>query len=276
MNELVLATYIKILQGGFARFNSQESAARLILEAITNQKDANCNCDLSSKKVSNIVNRKDPVPEEIVIASADPKVIEGVYRYFTDVIINELNPNIACDIYEKLFSLIKDDGDISTVKMRALLSQYDNKKYDHFLAETFLYVLGRNNKQNNKSMMRQPKGLLYKSSVLTNAEESDQIYNSFVCFTKADEIFVNGKYIIEGIFSFDSYYDDDGTRIIRAKTTIDGLVVCGDTSLDNWVSRSYVNNATKAKTVPCEAWLEVLEKNEDEIVVHYFAIGDGI
>ena len=50
MNELVLATYIKILQGGFTRENSQESAARLILEAITNQEEANCTCDLSSKK----------------------------------------------------------------------------------------------------------------------------------------------------------------------------------------------------------------------------------
>lgn len=51
MNELVLATYIKVLQGGFARENSQESAARLILEAITNQEEANCTCDLSSKKL---------------------------------------------------------------------------------------------------------------------------------------------------------------------------------------------------------------------------------
>lgn len=101
MNELVLATYIKILQGGFTRENSQESAARLILEAITNQEEANCTCDLSSKKVSNIVNRKDPVPEEIVIASTDPKVTEWVYKYFADVIVKELNPNIACDIYMK-------------------------------------------------------------------------------------------------------------------------------------------------------------------------------
>lgn len=179
-------------------------------------------------------------------------------------------------IYEKLSSLIKVDGDISDAKKRGLLSRYDEKKYDQFLAETFLYVLGRNNKQNNKLMMRQPKRLLYKSSVLTNAEESEQFYKSFVCLTKADEICVSGKYIIEGLFSFDSYYEDDGTRIIRAKTTVDGLEVCGDTSLDNWVSRSYVNNATKAKNAPCEAWLEILEKNENEIVVHYFAIGDGI
>ena len=47
MNELVLATYIKVLQGGFARENSQESAARLILGDINNQEESNFNCDLS-------------------------------------------------------------------------------------------------------------------------------------------------------------------------------------------------------------------------------------
>ena len=150
MNELVLATYIKVLQGGFARENSQESAARLILEAIINQEDANCTCDLSSKKVSNIVNRKDPVPEDIVIASTDQKIINGVYEYFKKVILKALNPNLACDVYEKLLDLIKDDSTISTVKKNDLADLYNTKEYDLYLAKIFLYVLGKNNKKNSK------------------------------------------------------------------------------------------------------------------------------
>ena len=276
MNELVLATYIKVLQGGFARENSQESAARLILEAITNQEEANCTCDLSSKKVSNIINRKDTVPEDIVIASADQKIINGVYKYFTEVILKALNPNLACDVYEKLFDLIKDDSTISTVKKNDLVTLYYTKEYDHYLAEIFLYVLGKNNKKNSKSIIQRPKRLLYKSSILSDDGAIEQIYKTFNRITKIDDICVSGKYVLEGPFSFDSFYDNDGARSIRVKTIFGGLVICGDTSLDNWISRSYVNNVTKVKSVTCIAWLEVLEKSEDEMIVHYFTIGDGL
>ncbi len=276
MNELVLATYIKVLQDGFARENSQESAARLILGAITNQEEANCTCDLSSKKVSNIVNRKDPVPEDIVIASADQKIINGVYKYFTGVIRKELNPNLEYDVYDKLVNLIKNDNAIQTLKKNALEIHYNKKEYDLFLAETFLYVLGKNNRKNNKSIIQQPKGLLYKSSILSDGGAIEQIYKTFSRITRIEDICVNGKYVLEGPFSFDSFYDNDGARIIRVKTEVGGLVVCGDTSLDNWLSRSYVNNVTKVESVTCIAWLKVLEKNKDKMIVHYFAIGDGL
>lgn len=141
------------------------------------------------------------------------------------------------------------------MKKNDLVTLYKTKEYDHYLAEIFLYVLGRNNKKNSKSIIQRPKRLLYKSSILSDDGAIEQIYKTFNRITKIDDISVNGKYVLEGPFSFDSFYDNDGARSIRVKTIFGGLVICGDTSLDNWISRSYVNNVTKVKSVTCIAWL---------------------
>lgn len=134
------------------------------------------------------------------------------------------------------------------MKKNDLVTLYKTKEYDHYLAEIFLYVLGRNNKKNSKSIIQRPKRLLYKSSILSDDGAIEQIYKTFNRITKIDDICVSGKYVLEGPFSFDSFYDNDGARSIRVKTIFCGLVICGDTSLDNWISRSYVNNVTKVKT----------------------------
>ena len=65
-------------------------------------------------------------------------------------------------------------------------------------------------------------------------------------------------------FMFTSRYNDDGRCVVDIKTTIDVVNIWGETSSENWVSRSYLNNATKANSVFCTAIFEVLDVKENE------------
>lgn len=50
MNELVIATYIQIMQDVFVEYSSQEAAGTLLLNSIVLQDDANVDTDFDSKK----------------------------------------------------------------------------------------------------------------------------------------------------------------------------------------------------------------------------------
>lgn len=94
LNELILSTFIQIMQSGFVRNDKQEAAGRFLLESVSLQEDANCTTDLNSKKISRLVSRKDPVPDDIKQASLDSKVADKVYEYFKKEVLADLNPNL--------------------------------------------------------------------------------------------------------------------------------------------------------------------------------------
>ncbi|MEE0960002.1 MAG: hypothetical protein UH654_08240, partial [Lachnospiraceae bacterium] len=146
MEELVLASYIKIMQEGFVENNRQESTTRLLLESVINQKNACCVTDLDSKKISNLANRKISVPEDISTASAKKEVIDKVRDYFSTVIMEEINPNTKYDTFEKVRKLVISDELIAELKKEELFEMYDTKQFALFLADVFLYTLGRENR----------------------------------------------------------------------------------------------------------------------------------
>lgn len=213
MGELVLASYIKIMQESFTKCNKQESAARMILDSILSQEAVSCSTDLSSKKISNIVNRKDPVPEDMVVASADGDVVTLVHSYFSERVMKEINPHRKLDALDKMAQLVQQDGIISTMKKEELLSLFDAKEYDVFLADVFLYVIGRNNKTSKELDNRNQKRLLYKSSLTSDKTVELFFYDSNIKMLSATEdIKSNEIYRLDGYFSFDSQYDEDGNR----------------------------------------------------------------
>lgn len=277
MDELVLSSYIRILQEGFSENNGQEAAAKLLLGAITQQAAANCSTDLSSKKISNIVKRKDPVPDDIKIASSKFDVIEDVYLYFSNEVMKELNPHLQYDVFEKVIRLVEKDDVISELKKNELKDLYDRKLYDKFLAAVFLYVLGRDNKCKLISTKKCKKRILYRSSVLTEDDGINLINDLCIkTFSKDECIESNEIYCLKGYFKFDSSFDDNGRRLIEAHTYKDDLSVSGDTSSENWISRSYMNNVTKTNRVLCTAWVKVLEIAGSKCRVQYLVIGDEV
>lgn len=147
LNELILSTFIQIMQSGFVRNDKQEAAGRFLLESVSLQEDANCTTDLNSKKISRLVSRKDPVPDDIKQASLDSKVADKVYEYFKKEVLADLNPNLKYDIFEKLCKVIEQDVQVARKKKEEFKGLFDNAEYDKFLADIFLYTLSRDNKK---------------------------------------------------------------------------------------------------------------------------------
>lgn len=160
MNELVISTYIQIMQDGLVEHNKQESAGRFILESITMQNDSCVMTNLDAKKISRLVSRKDPVPDDIKQASLNSKVVAGVRRYFEDNVVPDLNPYTQEDTLEKIMNVITQDSQIAKRLKAQFKDTYEEDNIVQFLVDTFLYSLQRNNKKTNDTVEYQDAPLL--------------------------------------------------------------------------------------------------------------------
>lgn len=148
MKELNISTFIQTMQAGFMTNKSQESAALLLLNSINQQEYVEEKfgiADLSSKKISNLVNRKSPVPETIVKASLDGIVINAVKQHFDDNVLNDINPHLEDDLIANIVNLIQTDTTISDKKKKTLLEFNTTDNLSEFLAEVFLYAINKPN-----------------------------------------------------------------------------------------------------------------------------------
>ena len=119
MNELVLSSYIQIMQDGLVEHGTQESAGRFILDSIASQEKAEIRTNFDAKKISRLVSRKDPVPDDIKEASLNSKVASNVEEYYRNEVVEDLNPYTKDDILQKLMTLITHDVSISKSKKDA-------------------------------------------------------------------------------------------------------------------------------------------------------------
>lgn len=147
MNELIISTYIQIIQPCLMSNNRQESAGRFLLESITNHEDSYCSTDLNSKKISRLVNRKDSVPDDIKQAACKDSVINRMYEYFGNKVMKDINPVLLSDLVDRICKLINTDLQIGDLKKEELINLYNNCDWSRFLADTFLYCLFRENKK---------------------------------------------------------------------------------------------------------------------------------
>lgn len=147
MNELILATYIQILQEGLVENDKQEAAGRLLLDSVASQLEAYVSTDLNAKKISRLVHRQDPVPDDIKKAVQKKKSVrDGVHKYFAENVVPDLNTITIFDTLEKLKKVIEQDSVIAERQKSIFFDLYNKDDRCAFLAETFIYSLQRNNK----------------------------------------------------------------------------------------------------------------------------------
>lgn len=146
MNELVISTYIQILQEVMIEHDKQEAAGSFLLESISTQESANVMTDLSSKKISRLVHRQDPVPDDIKRAALKKAVQNGVNKYFKEKVLPDLNPFTVYDALAKLHRVIEQDTEIADRQKNAFYDLYKADDQCGFLVQTFLYSLQRKNK----------------------------------------------------------------------------------------------------------------------------------
>lgn len=164
MNELNMSSYIQIMQQGLMTHDKQEAAGVFLLSAINDQEyvaEKGYRTDnLSSKKISRLVSRADPVPDGIKQASVLPEVIDATIQYFRDKVMPDLNPHLKDDTIDNLLKLINVDSTISDSKKRSLIAFHTSGDDARFLAEVFLYVVNRPNKRVDDTVEYQDAPLL--------------------------------------------------------------------------------------------------------------------
>lgn len=146
MNEMTLSSLIQIMQDGFIQHDKQESAGRFLLESVTIQEDSLCTTDLNSKKISRLVSRKDPVPDDIKQAALRNDIAVKVEEYFRRKVMSDINPYTKDDVLQKLMNIIIQDAEIAQRKKNEFQRLYDAEDDAYFLYSVFMYVLQRNNK----------------------------------------------------------------------------------------------------------------------------------
>ena len=146
MNEMTLSSLIQIMQDGFIQHDKQESAGRFLLESVTIQEDSLCTTDLNSKKISRLVSRKDPVPDDIKKAALRNDIAVKVEEYFRQKVMSDINPYTKDDALQKLMNIIIHDAEIAQRKKNEFQRLYDAEDDAYLLYSVFMYVLQRNNK----------------------------------------------------------------------------------------------------------------------------------
>ena len=146
MNEMTLSSLIQIMQDGFIQHDKQESAGRFLLESVTIQEDSLCTTDLNSKKISRLVSRKDPVPDDIKQAALRNDIAVKVEEYFKQKVMSDINPYTKDDVLQKLMNIIIQDAEIAQRKKNEFQRLYDAEDDAYYLYSVFMYVLQRNNK----------------------------------------------------------------------------------------------------------------------------------
>ena len=164
MNELNVSSYIQIMQSGLMTHDKQESAGVFLLSSINDQ-DYVANhgygtSNLSSKKISRLVSRNDPVPDGLRQASMQQAVIDDTVTYFKKKVLPDLNPHLKDDTIDKIIKLIDIDTTISDSKKKSLMAFHAAGDEACFLAEVFLYALNRPNKNQNNIVEYQDAPLL--------------------------------------------------------------------------------------------------------------------
>ena len=163
MTELNISTFIQTMQAVFMTNKGQEAAALLLLNSINQQEYVGEKfgvTDLSSKKISNIVNRKSPVPDSIVKASLDGNVIKAVKEYFYDDVLGDINPQLEDDLIANIVNLIQSDITVSDKKKETLLGFNVDGNLSDFLAEVFLYAINKPNVKQDTAVQYEDAPLL--------------------------------------------------------------------------------------------------------------------
>lgn len=199
MNELNISSYIQIMQSGLMEHDKQESAGVFLLSSINDQEYVADHgywvSNLSSKKISRLVSRDDPVPDGLRQASMQQVVIDATVTYFKDKVMKDLNPHLKDDTIDKIVRLINVDTSIPGSKKKSLMAFHETGDEASFFAQVFLYALNKPNKKQNNTVEYQDAPLLAEANYecpLCHKKLVDTIKGQAVKKYRITQIFPDG------------------------------------------------------------------------------------
>lgn len=96
--------------------------------------------DLNSKKISRLVSRKDPVPDDIKQASLRNDIAVKVEEYFRQKVMSDINPYTKDDVLQKLMNIIIQDAEIAQRKKNEFQRLYNAETRDRIIASQLSYI----------------------------------------------------------------------------------------------------------------------------------------
>lgn len=231
--------------------------------------------DLSSKKISNIMNEKEDIHEVIRQAVNESSVIKAIQNNFEKKIVPILREPLLDDLLHQYSQLIKNDNDISPVKKTELLNALQNKTLEKSLAELFIYVVNIPFKKHD--VFRK----VHYCSTAVNANEYDNVlsaikqqYGAYVDLDKGNfnkELITGKLYKLTVKCSFESSIV---RRVYMTNVEFEyaGIKYKSATSCNNWLSQSKMDNILNAGTSTLTLIFDVL--NKENGTIHIYLIGE--
>lgn len=273
MNELNISSYIQIMQTGLKTHDKQESAGVFLLDAINKQdyvaEQGYWTSNLSSKKISRLVSRNDPVPDGLRQASMIQNVIDDTVVYFRKEVMPDLNPHLKDDTIDKFVNLIGVDTAIPDSKKESLMAFHEAGDDARFLAEVFLYALNRPNKKPRNTVEYQDAPLLAEANY-----ECPLCHRKLVDTVKGQAV---RKYKITQIFP-DSLDDDTRTKFSKIYPapkrldTPDNLIALDEECSDNYLMNPSVEEYKKLHEIK----IQIAKNYEAKMAVNSVQLEDDI
>lgn len=206
--------------------DTQENVTRTLFDAVCLSMDNPI--DLNPKFITNLIQRKVEVQNEIKKASANPKIIAEAEEYFNDVVLSKININLVDDACHKLTLLYSNDASVPANKKDYLNSLLASNNIGQFLCQCFLYALNRNNKLNEQDLNTDDVPLL-----------SEVNYQCPKCHAPLIKKIKNQnvkKYTITNVFPNDLSQDDHAlfianrTPVAHLNSSDNMIALCSDCS----------------------------------------------
>ena len=151
MDKLCFATFACTLRETMLKKASDEKITDLLLRPVIDGGDVRSalgdSYAVSAKIANKLLRREAELYSGIREASGNADVIEGMAEYFDRSVLELVNENRRLDLLEQMRRLIENDVTISAGKKAELLANADDYHLAGFLADVFLYALGKQNKE---------------------------------------------------------------------------------------------------------------------------------
>lgn len=272
MPNLSISSYIQILMPVLNQEKNQKKAFRLLFNPIYRMID---DVDLSSKKISNIMNEKEDIHEAIRQAVNKVSLIEEIKDNFENKVVPILRKPLLSDLLNQYSQLIKNDNDISPVKKAELLNALQNKTLEESLAELFVYVVNIPFKKHD--VFRK----IHYCSNAVDANENDDVLSAvkqqYGAYADLDKGNSNKELIIGKLYKLTVKCSLESAIVRRIYMTnvefeYAGIKYKAVTSCNNWLSQNKMNNILNAGTSTLTLIFDVL--NKDNGTAHIYLIGE--
>lgn len=276
MPQFNIASFLKTLMPCLNKYNTQETAFSLLFEVIT-MKMGQDKIDFSPKKISNIMNGIEDIPEDLRKAVNKSIIIEAIKETMQKSVVTLLREPLIDNLMYTYGELIQADSSISPKTKDRLLTLINGDDICETLSELFLYVLNIPFKKHDEF-----REIYYCSSAFAHDNNSNllsvfkQQYGNFIDLDKGSDkkLAVDKTYkltmncSLESVFVLGSYMTNIAFKYSDKECT-------ASTSCANWISQSELDNFLSAGNKTFTMVFKVLNVCDDnKCQIHIYLIGE--